>query len=495
MSSSAPDQIAGIENERIGQPVPASLLVGGVWRDAGDRRGFEVHNPATGESLGDVADATVEDAVSALDAAWDARDAWRAFAPRDRAAVLRRAHDLLRERGERIAAVITLESGKTLAEARAEVSISAEFLEWAIERISDVQGHIRTGSHGGYDIITRYEPIGPSLLISPWNFPLLMPARKLASALAAGCTAIVKPAAETPLTALLLGQVFVDAGVPQGVVSVLPTTRAAEISTAVMSDARLRKVSFTGSTAVGTQLLMQAAPNVISSSMELGGDGPLVVLEAADIEKAARQAIICKFRNAGQTCTTANRIIVHDKIADAFTERFTELASALTVGDGFDAATEVTPMISERQRERSLAMIGEARDGGATILTGGDAIPGGGFFLQPTVVTDLTPEMALAREEIFAPIAAVYRVSSVDEAVAAANATSFGLTAYIFSEDLREALDVADRIESGMVGINRGLLNDVAAPFGGVKSSGLGREGGPDTLHEFMEVKYIALDR
>ncbi|MEU6646162.1 NAD-dependent succinate-semialdehyde dehydrogenase [Saccharomonospora sp. NPDC046836] len=481
--------------DRVPRPTPSRLHVDGAWVDAADSRSFEVENPATGTVLARVADATVPDATTALVAAAKAQAAWRAVVPRARAALLRRGRDLLEERAEDVATVMTLESGKPLSESRAEVAGSIESVDFAIERISDLHGHVGPGSHGGYDIVTRYEPIGPSLLITPWNFPLLMPARKLAAALAAGCTVVLKPAAETPLTALLLVEAFADAGLPPGVLNVLPTTHDQAISASVMADPRLRKISFTGSTAVGAQLLTQAAPHVISASMELGGDGPFLVLERADVEHAARQAVLCKFRNAGQVCTTANRILVHEAVADRFFDRFVALTEQLVVGDGFAPGTDVGPMISARQRERSLGMIREARESGATVLTGGDVVAGEGHFLQPTIITDIRPGTALAEEEIFAPVAAIYRVDSTDAAVALANDSARGLAGYVFSEDVREALEVADRLECGMVGVNRSLINDSAAPFGGVKSSGLGREGGPGALYEYLEAKYVALTR
>jgi succinate-semialdehyde dehydrogenase/glutarate-semialdehyde dehydrogenase len=452
-----------------------------------------VVNPATGQEIAQVADGTADDALAALNAAAGAQAAWCAVPPRQRATLFHQAHRLLTERAEAIAETMTLESGKPLAESQAEFQLSADFFLWYTEQIAHLHGTYAEGSNGGYRVVTAYQPVGPCLLITPWNFPLLMIARKAGAALAAGCTVVVKSAKETPLTCALFTEVLHDAGFPPGVVNLVHTTTSSAVSAAVMADRRLRKVSFTGSTGVGATLLGQAAPGIVNASMELGGDGPFVVLDDADLDLAAEQAVICKFRNAGQACVAANRIIVHEAVADAFTEKFLAATARLRTGDGFDPAVTVGPIISRQQLDNVAQLVGAFRASDATLLAGGSALPGDGYFFEPTVfaVNHVDPE--LCNTELFAPIATIYRAGSAAEAVEFANDTRYGLAAYVFTRDISRAIALSEHLDFGMVGINRGIMADPAAAFGGVKASGLGREGGHDAIYEFLEPKYLAI--
>lgn len=474
-----------------GRRVRTGLFVGGHWR--GTNSTFAVLDPATGAPIADVSDGTTDDAIAALDAAAAAQDAWRHVAPRDRADLFTRAHRLLLSRADDFADIMTAESGKPLAESRAEFALSAEFFLWYTEQIAHLHGSWAPASHGGYRVITTHQPVGPALLITPWNFPMLMIARKAGAALAAGCPVIVKSAKETPLTCALFVETLHEAGFPDGVVNLVHTTSSAEVSAALMADDRLRKVSFTGSTGVGATLLQQAAPGIINASMELGGDGPFLVLDDADVELAAQQAVISKFRNAGQACVAANRIIVHSAVADAFTARFVELTKALTVGNGFDDGVDVGPIISARQRDSVVELVKILHGTGAELLTGGSARPGEGYFFEPTVFRVHGRPDELCSRELFAPVATIYQIDSTAEAVAFANDTKYGLAAYVFTKDLSRAVAVGERLDFGMVGINRGIMADPAAAFGGVKASGLGREGGHDAIYDYLEPKYLAV--
>lgn len=471
--------------------VPTSLHIGGAWVDPGTS--FEVIDPATGRVIARMADAGATETRAALDAATSAQAEWGRWAPRTRADLFHRAHALLRERREQFVHVMTAESGKPLSESRAEFDLSAGFFLWYAEQITHLHGTWAHGSHGGYRVVTTHQPVGPCLLITPWNFPLLMSARKAGAALAAGCTVIMKTAQETPLTGALFTRTLVDAGFPSGVVNLLHTTSSATVSETALADRRLRKISFTGSTGVGSLLLQKAAPNIVNASMELGGDGPFVVLEDADVDLAVEHAVICKFRNAGQACVAANRIILHEAIAEEFTEKFVARARELRVGNGFEESTEVGPIISARQRDRVVDLVERFRGIGAHVLTGGHATNGDGWFYEPTVMALDSRDHELCTEELFAPLAALYRVGDVQEALDFANDTSYGLAAYLFTRDVDRAVAVAERMDFGMVGINRGIMADPVASFGGVKASGLGREGGPDGIHEFLEPKYLAI--
>lgn len=474
-----------------GHQVPLGLYIDGAWSEG--RGTFAVDNPSTGDALAEVADGGPQEALRALDSAVGASASWRAWAPRKRADLFHRAHGILLERADAFADIMVAESGKPRSEARAEFALSAGFFLWYSEQIAHLHGTYAEGSPGGYRVIETHQPVGPSFLVTPWNFPLLMSARKAGAALAAGCTVVMKSARETPLTAALFVQALHDAGFPPGVVNLIHTTTSADVSAALMEDVRLRKVSFTGSTQVGQTLLRQASSNIMNSSMELGGDGPFIVLDDADVDLAVDQAVACKFRNAGQACVAANRIILHSAIAEEFTEKFVAKAAALKVGDGFDSEVAVGPMISARQRDRALGLVDSFRGVGAELLTGGGAVEGPGFFLEPTVLRFPVKDHDFCNEELFAPIAALYTVDSAQEALEFANDTPYGLSAYLFTNDLSRAVSLAEHLDFGMVGVNRGIMADPAAPFGGIKASGLGREGGHDGIYEFLERKYVAL--
>lgn len=474
-----------------GHTVPTGLFIDGHWRAT--ESVFSVVDPATGDDIAQVSDATPGDALAALDAAHAARTPWRRVAPRARATLFAEAHRLLQSRAETFAAVMTAESGKPLAESRAEFALSAEFFLWYTEQIAHLHGTYAPASHGGYRVVTTHQPVGPALLITPWNFPMLMIARKAGAALAAGCPVVVKSAKETPLTCALFVETLREAGFPDGVVNLVHTTASAAVSAALMADPRLRKISFTGSTGVGSTLLAQAAPGIVNASMELGGDGPFIVLEDADVEHAAQQAVLCKFRNAGQACVAANRIIVHSAVADRFTDRFVQLTEKLTVGNGFDDATDIGPMISDRQRRGVVDLVAQLGDLGAELLTGGSALPGPGYFFAPTVFRMHARPAELCGRELFAPVATVYEAASTADAIAFANDTRYGLAAYVFTRDLSRAMTVGEHLEFGMVGVNRGIMADPAAAFGGIKESGLGREGGHDAIYDYLEPKYLAV--
>lgn len=474
-----------------GHDVPLGLYVNGTWIESG--RTFGVRDPSTANTIADVADAGSEFGVAALDAAADAQDDWRAVPPRERAALFHRAHALLVERADSFADVMVLESGKPRAEAAGEFALSAEFFLWFAEQIAHVHGTFGSGSHGGYRVVTTHHPVGPSLLITPWNFPLLMAARKAGAALAAGCTVVMKSAKETPLTAALFVHTLHEAGFPAGVVNLLHTNDSAGLSDAVISDQRLRKISFTGSTGVGASLLANASRNIVNPSMELGGDGPFVVLDDADMDLAVEEAVRCKFRNTGQACVAANRIILHTAIAEEFTAKFVARTRELKVGNGFDADVDVGPIINEAQRDRVGKLVQALVDAGGEILTGGRAVVADGYFYEPTVLRLATRDHEFCNEELFAPVAALYTADSAAAALEFANDTHYGLAAYLFTEDLSRAFAVAERMDFGMVGINRGVMADPAAAFGGTKASGLGREGGHDGIYEFLEPQYLAV--
>ncbi|OIH98162.1 NAD-dependent succinate-semialdehyde dehydrogenase [Curtobacterium sp. MCBA15_001] len=477
----------------VGVSVPTGLFVGGVWRRAAGA--FTVDDPATMHPLAEVADGSVTDALAALDAAHAAQDAWGRTAPRERAEVLRRAFDEVVRRTDDFAAVITAEMGKPLAEARGEVAYGAEFLRWFAEQTAHVHGDFGTAPSGAFHVLTTKRPVGPSYLVIPWNFPLAMGTRKIGAALAAGCTVVLKPAAQTPLTSALLVEVLEAAGVPAGVVNLVPTTDAAAQSAALMADPRLRKVSFTGSTGAGRTLLRQAADQVLRTSMELGGNSPFIVLEDADVDAAVEGAMLAKFRNGGESCVAANRFIVHAAVAEEFTARFVERVEALVPGPGADPTTTIGPLIDARSVEKVDALVQAAVSDGAVVRAGGSRVEGAGYFYRPTVLTDVAPGSRISGEEVFGPVAPITVVGSEDEAVALANATQYGLAAFVYTRDVARALDLGTRIEAGMIGVNRGLVSEAGAPFGGVKQSGLGREGGHVGIEEYLETVYLAVDR
>ncbi|RRH69272.1 NAD-dependent succinate-semialdehyde dehydrogenase [Falsigemmobacter faecalis] len=467
------------------------LYIGGAWHPGS---GIAVLNPATGQPLAEVPDASEEQALDAVEAAGAAAADWRRTPPRARAEILRRWHQLMLAEAENLARLIALENGKALPDARGEVAYAAEFFRWYAEEAVRIGGEFRQAPSGAHQILVDHDPIGIAVLITPWNFPAAMATRKIGPALAAGCMVILKPASETPLTAYAMARLGAEAGVPPGVVNVITTRRPGPVVSAMLADPRVRKLSFTGSTAVGRGLLAEAAKSVVSASMELGGNAPFLVFDDADLQAALDGAMIAKMRNAGEACTAANRFYVQDGLHDAFVEGLAARMAALKVGPGSDPTTEVGPMITKKAVEKIDQLVSEAVSRGARIVTGGSVAPGEGFYYPPTVLADVPRNAALAHEEIFGPVAPVYRFSTEEEAVALANDTEYGLAAYVYSRDLSRAMRVGKGIESGMIAINRGLMSDPAAPFGGVKQSGLGREGGVTGIHEYLEPKYFAVN-
>jgi len=472
---------------------PRRLFIGGEWRDARKGRTFPVMDPATGEVLTRVADADAVDGVAALAAAADAQEAWAATPPRARAEMLRAVYEAMTDATDRVALLVTLEMGKPLAESRAEVAYAAEFFRWFSEEAVRTDGRFAPDPSGRGRLLVMRQPVGPALLITPWNFPMAMPARKLAAALAAGCTTVVKPAELTPLSTLALARLLAEADVPAGAVNVVATSDPARVVDAVMGDVRLRKVSFTGSTPVGKRLMAAAASNVARVSLELGGNAPFLVFADADVEAAVEGAVIAKMRNIGEACTAANRFLVHESIAEEFAERLANRLGTMKVGRGTDPGVEVGPLIDGEARAKVAGLVDDARARGARILVGGDAPEGAGWFYEPTVLDDVPPDARLLHEEIFGPVAPISAFSTEEEAVAAANHTDYGLVAYAYTGSLDRALRLAERLDTGMVGLNRGAVSNAAAPFGGVKLSGFGREGGHEGLDEYLSVKYVAL--
>ncbi|AOY73092.1 NAD-dependent succinate-semialdehyde dehydrogenase [Arthrobacter sp. TES] len=473
--------------------VPTGLLIGGQWRDSSDGGTFDVHDPATGEVLATLASATSEDAVSALDAADAAQPFWAATAPRVRSEILRRAFELVTVRADEFALLMTLEMGKPLAEARGEVTYGAEFLRWFAEEAVRDYGRYLTTPEGKNKILVQQKPVGPCLLITPWNFPLAMATRKVAPAVAAGCTMVLKPAKLTPLTAQYFAQTMLDAGLPAGVLNVVASSSASGISGPLMRDSRLRKVSFTGSTPVGKRLLADAAGNVLRTSMELGGNAPFIVFEDADVDKAVEGAMAAKMRNMGEACTAANRFLVHEAVAAEFTRKFAAAMGSLSVGRGTAPTTQVGPLIDAGARADVHALVTAAVDAGATALTGGTPADGPGYFYPPTVLANVPKGAAILRQEIFGPVAPVTTFSTEEEAIRQANSTEYGLAAYLYGRDFNRLLRVAEQIEFGMVGFNAGVISNAAAPFGGVKQSGLGREGGSEGIAEYTTTQYIGI--
>lgn len=469
------------------------LFIDGDFRSALNGATFAVDNPATEEQIAEVADGGVADAAAAMDAAAAAQPGWAARSPRDRADILRRVYDMLIAQEDRFARLITLENGKSLTDARAELRYAAEFFRWFSEEAVRNLGQMSTAPASGARILVQHKPAGVAVLVTPWNFPAAMGTRKIAPALAAGCTCVLKPAAETPLTMLALAEVMAAAGVPAGVVNIVTTSRAADVVDAWLADPRARVVSFTGSTAVGKHLLRAAADGVVNPRMELGGNAPFIVFADADLDAAVEGAMIAKMRNMGEACTAANRFYVHADVHDAFAERFTAAMAALRVGNGLDEGVAVGPLVSARALEKVEGFVDDALARGARALTGGRRLATErGFFYEPTVLVDVPDDAECLAEEIFGPVAPIQRFTDEDEVIARANATPYGLAAYLFTADLRRGLRVSERLDFGMIGLNRGLVSDPAAPFGGVKQSGLGREGAHEGLMEFLETQYIS---
>ncbi|OIJ24202.1 NAD-dependent succinate-semialdehyde dehydrogenase [Nocardioides luteus] len=486
--------MGGEPNEaRVVAEVPKGLLVAGQWVDASGGETFDVLDPSTGEVLCAVADATPEDGRRALDAAAGAQKEFAATAPRARADMLMAAFDLLHERIDDLALLMTLEMGKPLAEAKGEIAYAAEFFRHFAEEAVRIEGGYQTAPAGGSRFLITKQPVGPALLITPWNFPMAMGTRKIGPAIAAGCTSIIKPAELTPLSMLALGEILREAGVPDGVVNMLPTSRPGELTEPLLRSGVIRKLSFTGSTAVGRVLLAQSAEKVLRTSMELGGNAGFVVFEDADIDEAVAGAMAAKMRNTGEACTAANRIFVQRSVIDEFGDRLAKAMSELPVGRGVEEGVRVGPLIDETAREKVQSLVDDAVAGGARVLTGGTAPDGPGYFYPPTVLTDVPVSARMGSEEIFGPVAPLTPFDTEDEVVAAVNDTEYGLVNYVFTNDLRRGLRVAEALESGMVGLNQGVVSNPAAPFGGVKASGLGREGGRTGIEEFLETKYVGI--
>ncbi|HEY1940847.1 MAG TPA: NAD-dependent succinate-semialdehyde dehydrogenase [Roseiarcus sp.] len=474
------------------QRVKKLLYVGGQWRAASDGDCFTVEDPADESQIATVTSASPQDALAAVDAAHRAGPEWAARPPRERGEILRRAFELMIERRERLARLIVAENGKALSEARGEVTYAAEFLRWYSEEAVRIDGAVFAAPSGANRILVARQPIGVSLFVTPWNFPAAMVTRKLGPALAAGCTIVLKPAPETPLTALAMAELLEEARVPAGVVNVIPTHRAGETVGAMLRDPRVRKLSFTGSTEVGRLLLAQAAAGVVKCSMELGGNAPFLVFADADLDAAVTGAMVAKMRNGGESCTAANRFYVERQVADAFAQRFAEQMRKTKLGPGLEEGVQLGPLVNRKALDKVVALVDDAVALGATALTGGKAIDRKGYFYPPTVLANVSKDARLLKEEIFGPVAPIASFDSLDEAIALANDTPFGLASFVYSADLAKALRVAERLETGMVGINRGVVSDPAAPFGGWKQSGIGREGAHDGLLEYLETKYIA---
>ncbi|MEU4667127.1 NAD-dependent succinate-semialdehyde dehydrogenase [Amycolatopsis sp. NPDC023774] len=473
--------------------VGKELFIGGKWVPAKSGKTFEVQDPSTGTALCEVADAGAEDGMAALDAAVAAQAGWAAVAPRERGEILRRAYDKLIERRDELALLMTLEMGKPLAEAAGEITYAAEFFRWFAEEAVRIDGGYATAPNGvGRFLITK-QPVGPTLLITPWNFPMAMGTRKIGPAVAAGCTMVIKPAAQTPLSMLALASILAEAGLPEGVLNVVTTTDAGGVMEPLIRDGRARKLSFTGSTAVGRKLLEQCAEKVLRTSMELGGNAPFLVFDDADLDAAVEGAMQAKMRNIGEACTAANRFYVQRGVADEFSRRLTERMQALAMGRGTEEGVVVGPLIDEAAVNKVTALVKDATDRGARVLTGGATVDGPGHFYQATVLTDVPVDARMASEEIFGPVAPITPFDTEDEAVAKANDTEYGLVSYVFTNDVKRALRVSERLEAGMIGLNQGIVSNPAAPFGGIKQSGLGREGGTVGIEEFLETKYIAV--
>ena len=468
------------------------LYIDGEWHKGAER--FDVINPATEEVLASVASADIADADAALDAAERAMRDWAAKTPRHRSEVLRRAWELMTERLEDFARLITLENGKARADAMGEATYAAEFFRWFAEEAVRADGLITHAPASGARIVVQHKPAGLAVLITPWNYPAAMGTRKIAPALAAGCGVIIKPASETPLTMLALMPLLEEAGVPKGLVNVLPSRKTGALVDHMLHDPRVRVVSFTGSTGVGRKLLKSAADQVLKPAMELGGNAPCIVFEDADMDTAVEGTMLAKMRNLGEACTAANRIYVHDAVAGEFTRRLTERMSALKVGDGSDASVDVGPLVNAATRDKVAEFVADAVAKGAKVECGGAVPNGPGFFYPPTVLSNVPETAECVHDEIFGPVAAIQTFDAQDDVIRRANDTEYGLVAYVFSGDFKRAMQVCERLEYGMVGLNRGLVSDPAAPFGGVKQSGLGREGGHEGMLEFMETQYISAD-
>jgi succinate-semialdehyde dehydrogenase / glutarate-semialdehyde dehydrogenase len=485
--------ISAPEEQRMLDEVPNQLYIAGEWRE-GEKGTLSVEDPATGESLTEVADASEADARAALDAAVAAGPEWSEHPPRERAEILRRAFEALIARADDLALLMTMEMGKPLKESKAEITYGAEFLRWFSEEAVRIEGRYGTAPNGQGRLLTMKQPVGPCLLITPWNFPLAMGTRKIGPAVAAGCTMVVKPAQQTPLSMLMLVKILEEAGLPKGVLNLITASSSSATMGPLIADDRLRKLSFTGSTEVGRKLMEQASQTLLRLSMELGGNAPFIVFDDADVDDAVSGAMIAKMRNIGEACTAANRFHVAAPVADEFATKLAERMGAMKVGRGTEDGVEVGPLIDDSQRSKVAELVADALGKGARAIVGGHARDGAGYFYDPTVLADVPDDATLLKQEIFGPVAPVRGFTDEDEAIAAANDTEFGLVAYVYTSNIKRALRVAERLETGMVGLNQGLVSNPAAPFGGIKQSGFGREGGAEGINEYLETKYVAVN-
>jgi succinate-semialdehyde dehydrogenase/glutarate-semialdehyde dehydrogenase len=474
--------------------VPNQLLIGGQWRDASGGATLGVEDPSTGETLCEIADATPDDATAALDSAVAAGPEWAATTTNERSEILWRAFERLNQRADELATLMTLEMGKAVAESKAEIAYAAEFFRWFSGEALRIDGYYKTAGNGLSRVLVMRQPVGPCYFITPWNFPNAMGTRKIGPALAAGCTMVVKPAQQTPLSMLALAGLLQDCGVPDGVINVITASSSSAVSEPIISDPRLRKLSFTGSTEVGRKLIAQAAEGVLNVSMELGGNAPFLIFEDADLDAAVEGAMIAKMRNVGEACTSANRFHVAEPVVEEFSERLAERMGKLKVGRGTDEGVDVGPLIDADQQSKVAELVEDALEKGATAVVGGGKVDGAGYFFEPTVLSQIPPSARVLREEIFGPVAPVASFGSEEDAIAAANDTEFGLVAYVFTRDIKRALRVCEGLETGMIGLNQGLVSNAGAPFGGVKQSGIGREGGNEGIHEYLETKYVAVN-
>ena len=481
------------DEQRVLDLVPHQLYINGKWRDASDGGTLDVFDPSTGKLLKTIADASYEDGQLAMQAAHEAQESWSKTAPRVRAELLRAAFEKVTAMADDFAILMSLEMGKPFAEAKGEVAYGSEFLRWFSEEAPRINGRYSTAPDGKNRLMVLKRPVGPALLITPWNFPLAMATRKIGPAIAAGCTTILKPAALTPLTSLLFTKVLEEVGVPAGVVNVIQTTKAGEVTGPLINDARLRKLSFTGSTPVGKRLIADAANQVLRVSMELGGNAPFLVFEDADLDKAVEGAMLAKLRNMGEACTAANRFIIHESVADEFASKLSAKMGALNVGRGVAEGTNIGPLIDEKSRQGVHALVQDAKEKGAKVLVGGEIPSGEGYFYPPTVLMSVPETCDILQNEIFGPVAPICTFKSEDEAVKMANNTEYGLVAYAFTKDLNRGLRLAERLEVGMFGLNTGIVSNPAGPFGGVKQSGLGREGSAEGIEEYLETVYVGI--
>ncbi len=472
--------------------IPTELFIGGKWMPSSDSTTIDVIDPATAELLAKVSNATVTDAKAAVKSAFGSQQAWEAAPPRDRAEVLRKAFELMKENSEKIAELMVLENGKAISDARGEVAYAAEFFRWYSEEAVRLTGTLQRAPSGSNHILVMHQAIGVAVLVTPWNFPAAMATRKIGPALAAGCSVILKPASDTPLTALYLGKLLAEAGVPDGVVNVIPSNRSSKVVSEMLHDPRVKKLSFTGSTEVGRSLLREASDCIVNCSMELGGNAPFIVFDDADLDMAIEGAMIAKMRNGGEACTAANRFYVHEKIAPEFTKRLSQAMGALKLGPGLEDGVQLGPLINAAAKDKVGSLVEDALNFGAQVSLGASGVEGRGYFYKATVLSDVPPNSQLLHEEIFGPVAPIVKFSSEDEVIELANATEYGLVSYLYTNDMRRGLKVSEALGAGMIGLNRGLVSDPAAPFGGVKQSGIGREGGHEGILEYTESKYIA---